>query len=484
MGKTEAKKTEKAKLSGKQSGSKAKTPVSSRDADCDAFTEKYFGLKLYDWQKKVLFDLSQPGARVALKAANGSGKTAMIAPPAALWYAVIYPGSIIITTSGVYRQVKEQLWPQIRALASKVSGLGMQINQTDLTMDNGSRILGFATDQPGRFEGFHGNVFIVLDECKSINSDLFEAVARIQPNRILAMSSPGGTTGKFYKIFSKEQKWWKLHTVTAFDCPHIKQSWIEEQMEMWGKDHPLIRSMIFGEFQETSGEGLVIPWDSLQNCLDNPPTKDGQEMVAACDFAAAGDESVFCLRIGNKIVKLLAWREANTMAGCARFALEFEKSGLKPEQIFGDAGGLGLPMCHQLAEMGWPIHQVNLGGRAQEPDRYQNRGTEMWFQAARQIDRMECILPDDEILHSQLTTRRVGTGKTGKLNLESKKEMKARGFSSPDRGDALVMTLASNSDQYMWQKRWQPDLNEVLEAGMSEWTGDNKLRESMGLNTG
>ena len=108
----------------------------------------------------------------------------------------------------------------------------------------------------------------------------------------------------------------------------------------------------------------------------------------------------------------------------------------------------------------------------------------MWFQAARQIDRMECILPDDEILHSQLTTRRVGTGKTGKLNLESKKEMKARGFSSPDRGDAVVMTLASNSDQYMWQKRWQPDLNEVLEAGMSEWTGDNKLRESMGLNTG
>lgn len=95
---------------------------------------------------------------MALKAANGSGKTAMIAAPAALWYALIYPGSIVITTSGVYRQVKEQLWPQIRALASKVSGLGMQINQTDLTMDNGSRILGFATDQPGRFEGFHGQV--------------------------------------------------------------------------------------------------------------------------------------------------------------------------------------------------------------------------------------------------------------------------------------------------------------------------------------
>jgi hypothetical protein len=476
--------TTKRKSAGKQSGSKTKTQVSSRDADCDVFTEKYLGLKLYDWQKKVLLDLSQPGARVALKAANGSGKTAMIAAPAALWYGLIYPGSIVITTSGVYRQVKEQMWPQIRALASKVAGLGMQINQTDLTMDNGSRILGFATDSPNRFEGFHGNVFIILDECKSIDETLFEAVARIQPSRILAMSSPGGTTGKFYKIFSKEQKWWQLHTVTAFDCPHIKQSWVDEQMEMWGKDHPLIRSMIFGEFQETSGEGLVVPWDTLMQCLDSPPNKEGHEVVAACDFAAAGDESVFCMRVGNKITKLVAWREANTMAGCARFALEFEKAGLKPEQIFGDAGGLGLPMCHQLAEMGWPIHQVNLGGRAHVPDKYTNRGTEMWFEAARQIDRCEAILPDCEILHSQLTTRRVATSKTGKLNLESKKEMKARGFSSPDRADALVMAMASFSDQYMWEKRWQPDLEEVLEAGMAEWSGDHKLRESMGLHTG
>ncbi len=483
MSETEQK-TTKRKLAEKPSGSKTKTQVSSRDADCDVFTEKYLGLKLYDWQKKVLLDLSQPGARVALKAANGSGKTAMIAAPAALWYGLIYPGSIVITTSGVYRQVKEQMWPQIRSLASKVAGLGMQINQTDLTMDNGSRILGFATDSPNRFEGFHGNVFICLDECKSIDETLFEAVARIQPSRILAMSSPGGTTGKFYKIFSKEQKWWKLHTVTAFDCPHIKQSWIEEQMEMWGKDHPLIRSMIFGEFQETSGEGLVVPWDTLMQCLDSPPNKEGHEVVAACDFAAAGDESVFCMRVGNRVTKLIAWREANTMAGCARFALEFEKAGLKPEQIFGDAGGLGLPMCHQLAEMGWPIHQVNLGGRAHDPDRYTNRGTEMWFEAARQIDRCESILPDCEILHSQLTTRRVATSKTGKLNLESKKEMKSRGFSSPDRADALVMAMASFSDQYMWEKRWQPNLEEVLEAGMAEWSGDHKIRESMGLHTG
>ena len=35
------------------------------------------------------------------------------------------------------------------------------------------------------------------------------------------MSSPGGCKGQFYKCFSKEQDHWELHTVTAYECPHI-----------------------------------------------------------------------------------------------------------------------------------------------------------------------------------------------------------------------------------------------------------------------
>jgi hypothetical protein len=44
--------------------------------------------------------------------------------------------------------------------------------------------------------------------------------------------------------------------------------------------------------------------------------------------------------------------------------------------------------------------------------------------------------------------------------------------------------LASVSDHPAWQRMSQPDLNEVLAAGMTDWGADNKLRESMGLNTG
>ena len=129
----------------------------------DRFATDVFGLKLYKWQKQVLGDLDSPNIRVALNAANGSGKTAMCAAPAALWHALMFPDSVCVTTSGVYRQVREQMWPTIRTLANKVQDFGIEINQTDLKVPAlNSRIVGFSTDDPGRFEGWHADNLLII----------------------------------------------------------------------------------------------------------------------------------------------------------------------------------------------------------------------------------------------------------------------------------------------------------------------------------
>ncbi len=36
---------------------------------------------------------------------------------------------------------------------------------------------------------------------------------------------------------------------TAFDCPHIRKEWIDDQFARWGEGHPLVRSM----YAETTG---------------------------------------------------------------------------------------------------------------------------------------------------------------------------------------------------------------------------------------
>ena len=51
----------------------------------------------------------------------------------------------------------------------------------------------------------------------------------------------------------------------------------------------------------------------------------------------------------------------------------------------------------------------------------------------RKIERCEIILPDDPELFAQLTTRQAFPNSAGKIVLESKEQMRARGLPSPDR---------------------------------------------------
>ena len=69
----------------------------------------------------------------------------------------------------------------------------------------------------------------------------------------------------------------------------------------------------------------------------------------------------------------------------------------------------------------------------------------MWVETARQIEARSIRLLDDETLINQLVNRRYSVIKSGKLNLESKAECRARGIPSPDRADALVLCFGGTA---------------------------------------
>ncbi len=239
------------------------------------------------------------------------------------------------------------------------------------------KIFGFATDDAGKFEGWHNpHLLIIADESKSVFLDgIFEAMERCAPTRFLCMSSPGGCFGFFHAAFNSRRKYFRQHVVTAFDCPHIPQAWIDSQLEKYGREHPLIQSMIFGDFMTGDADGCVIPLAFVERNLARPPAfADNGDTQAFCDFAAGRDENVLAVRRGNRVQIVAAWREADTMKAVGRFIQLFREQGLMPAQISGDEGGLGIAICDRLAENGWAIHRANNGSPASKPEAYCNRG--------------------------------------------------------------------------------------------------------------
>ena len=93
-----------------------------------------------------------------------------------------------------------------------------------------------------------------------------------------------------------------------------------------------------------------------------------------------------------------------------------------------------------IQESGIEIVPFNFGGHTNDPT-YKDEGTRVWYQAAKMIRESQIAAPpryhpDTAKLCAQLSSRRQKTHSTGKLWMESKDEMRARGIKSPDAGKA------------------------------------------------
>jgi len=76
---------------------------------------------------------------------------------------------------------------------------------------------------------------------------------------------------------------------------------------------------------------------------------------------------------------------------------------------------------------------------------YMNLRTELWFKMKGWLEARDCRLPRDEELVHELTTPRFSFTSSGKLKVEGKDDMKRRGLPSPDKADAVCLTMATDA---------------------------------------
>jgi len=258
------------------------------------------------------------------------------------------------------------------------------------------------------------------------------------------MSSAGSLDGEFAAAFTHRKQFFSSHRITSYDCPHLTDEWIQGMIDKWGRNHPLVRSMIFSEFSDTGGIDYVIPKSHWLSCVeqrDSIPHKPTQ-LLAFIDWAAGGDENVISVVSGNKVEHVLAWTESDTMSAAGKAAAELKRLGVPNSRIFADDGGLGRPINDYLQQCGFSVRRVLNNSPSGQPNHFANFGAELWFTASRLIEKQEVILPDDDILMEQATNRRTVYTAAGKLALEKKKDMRDRGVTSPDRADAVLASLA------------------------------------------
>jgi phage terminase large subunit len=322
--------------------------------------------------------------------------------------------------------------------------------------------VGFTTREGGHFEGWHGNpddlyklfehdgpLMIIVDEAKSVQRPIFDAIERCTYQHLALVSSAGEPEGEFYESQTKASASYTARfKIPASLCPHADHAKNRDLIARRGLQDVLVRSKVFAEFM-IDASGSIIARSAIESLRSNPPQERtyGQDRVVFCDFAAGGDENTIADRRGNRVRLAAAWRDTDTMRAVGQFILEFRNLGLRPEQagmIYGDNDGLGRVMIDRLHEMGWRIQRWSNGAAAERADEYKNRGAEMWYEGAKKIERRDVILEVDDLTAGQLASRKGGPSSDGRLQVEAKEALKSRMGFSPDRAEVILGAIIAH----------------------------------------
>jgi len=126
------------------------------------------------------------------------------------------------------------------------------------------------------------------------------------------------------------------------------------------------------------------------------------------------------------------------------FHEKLSELGLKPNDdnytINADDGGVSRGVVDQLLDYGWSVNRILAQQQSLEKTIYGNRGSELWFNLSRILEKL--ILQKDPVLIEQLKLRRYQVRGGEKQYLERKSEAKTRGEKSPDRADATAFCFA------------------------------------------
>lgn len=411
------------------------------------------------WERQLEISESIRDHRnTAVRSCNGAGKTYHIAREGLRFLIAYGPDAAVFNTAPVWTQVENQYWRYFRDAYERASyRLGGKLLKTQLTFDETWFAMGLANnpDKMEAFQGWHAkNIMVIFDEASGISPKIFEAATGAMAGghvvRFVLIGNPTQNSGPFYDAF-KDPTYNKIR-ISAYDVPNVAQrkqvvpglvthDWVEEMEQKYGRDSDIFKVRVLGEFPMSASDTL-ISLNAVESAMnaDRELQNQTDEKIGLDPARFGDDDSAFVHRKGNKAKVLEVINGNNTMelAGkCVRYLKEYPNA-----QLFIDVIGLGAGVYDRLMEqpeVRSRVFGVNSAAKPRDEAEFINIRIESWSNVRDWL--RDAILEKHEGFY-ELANPKYKITSAGKLQLESKEDMKKRGVASPNVGDALALTLS------------------------------------------
>lgn len=390
---------------------------------------------------------------------HGTGKSAMGAWIAD-WVLSTRPDSIGTVTAGTATQLKERTWAAIQSwtrvcltahwfdilaggIYSRVRPKTWKLVTQTCKKENAQS-----------FAGQHARTstsWYLFDEASEVPDLIWEtAYGGLTDGEpmFFAWGQPVRNTGEFYRVcFGNRRERWNHRRVDSRTSRFTNKTLIQQWEADYGPDSDYYKVRVLGlppsasELQYIDKGRIDLARKRKQIALPDDP------LVAGFDVSGGGSAwNVIRFRRGLNGDVLPPIRipgehdpERSQRVGICAELLRDTRPDRRLAALFVDAA-FGAPIVARLRALGFTnVYEVNFGGLSPDPHQLNMRAY-MYAKAKEWL--LLGGLPDEDLLAEQLAIPGYHINNAGKLVLESKKDITARGEASPDDGDAFVLTFA------------------------------------------
>ncbi len=364
-------------------------PSSRYREDPVAFGREIIGVEPWSRQIEIL-EAIRDHQRVAVKSGHKVSKSHTIAI-AALWFYCSFEDARAIMTSTTARQVDQILWRELRMMRARsgrclvcrladpggrsivapcehsalIDGDIGELARTGLKSADFREVVGFTAREAEAVAGISGkNLLYLPDEASGIADEIFEAIEgnRAGGARVAMFGNPTRTTGEFFDAFNSKKALYHCITVSSEETPNVVEGkrvipglatreWIEEKKQEWGEDSPLYRVRVKGEFA-TREDGKIFSIHAIEQSEQRwHETAETGRLFIGLDPAGptgSGDETVFAIRRGLKLIALIAHRALSEEAHLVHLLsliTRFKVPRETPVVVVDREGSIGAPLA-------------------------------------------------------------------------------------------------------------------------------------------
>lgn len=407
----------------------------------------------------------------SVRSGHGTGKSALESW-AAIWWIATRPFPKIPCTAPTQHQLHDILWAEISKWLRSNPALMREIVWTKekVYMKQYPEewfAVARTASQPDALQGFHAeNLLYIIDEASGVSDQVFEPVLGTLSTpgaRLLMAGNPTQLSGFFYDSHHKNRDRYATFHVDGRESPRVSEEFVKTIISMYGEDSDVFRVRVAGDFPRAESD-VFIPLPLLEKSVMtewHQPIGRAQIHIG-CDVARFGDDkTVIGYRVNERVFFYERTQGQDTMKTADKIielgellVRRYQHRGSIPVKI--DDSGVGGGVTDRLRQIKrlqperfeWlDVVPVMFGQRIRHAY-YHDTTTYMMavvkkllqpYSEDGQPKPVELIIPDDNDLIGQLSSRKYSLTEAAKTKVESKEDMKKRGLRSPDEADCVLL---------------------------------------------